>query len=88
MQLRGGKRIVIPIDKGLTNLPMVYNSAVSEEVNDLIGPHVRSALGGTSIRQLDHFGEIITRPMHQRSPVDCDEVESEYQDSPRSADHV
>ena len=79
MQLRGGKRIVIPIDKGCTNLPMVYNSEVSEEVKDLIGPHVRSALGGASIRQLDHFGDIITRPMHQRSPVDCDEVESEYQ---------
>ena len=42
MQLRGGKRIVIPIDKGCTNLPMVYNSEVSEEVKYLIGPHAVS----------------------------------------------
>ena len=35
-------RIHIPIDRENTNMPIVYNSFVSENEKQLIGPHMRS----------------------------------------------
>jgi hypothetical protein len=50
--------ISIPIKQGLTTLPVVHDSFVSEKAKRGLGPLMRSGLCQTHIPVLDFFGEI------------------------------
>jgi hypothetical protein len=50
--------ISIPIEQGLTNLPVVHDSFVSEKAKRGLGPLMHSGLSQTCIPVLDFFGEI------------------------------
>ena len=60
----GPIEIPIPIDKGGTNLPIVWNSFVSQKVKKKISHKFRSALIATRINAaLDYFAETITQSL-------------------------
>jgi hypothetical protein len=50
--------ISITIEQGLTNLPVVHDSFVSEKAKRGLGPFMRSGLCQTRISALDFFGEV------------------------------
>ena len=50
--------ISITIEQGLTNLPVVHDSFVSEKAKRGLGPLMRSGLCQTRISALDFFGEV------------------------------
>ena len=59
---RGPIEIPIPIDKGGTNLPIVWNSFVSQNIKKKISRNFRSALIATGINAaLDYFADNIIR---------------------------
>ena len=57
---QGPIEIPIPIDKSVTNLPIVWNSFVSEKVTKKLAHKFRSALIATRINAaLDYFANTI-----------------------------
>ncbi len=59
---RGPIEIPIPIDRGGTNLPILWNSFVSQKVKKKISHRFRSALIATGINAaLDYFADTIIR---------------------------
>ena len=55
-----GNRIVIPISREQSNLPIVFNSFVSAQEKKKAGQHIRSAMAYSNLSKLDFFGDLKT----------------------------
>ena len=55
-----GNRIVIPISREQSNLPIVFNSFVSTQEKKKSGQHIQSAMAYSNLSKLDFFGDLKT----------------------------
>ena len=53
-------RIVIPISREQSNLPIVFNSFASAQENIKAGQHILSAMAYSNLSKLDFFGDLKT----------------------------
>jgi hypothetical protein len=67
-----GHTIVVPIDKGESNLPMVFTSAVTNQEKQDIGVHFTSKLALSGLRQLDAFDGLLSKQCQLNEELDAE----------------
>ena len=55
-----GNRIIIPISREQSNLPIVFNYFVSTQEKNKSGQHIRSEIAYYNLSKLDFFGDLKT----------------------------